>query len=90
MSPEEKVQFETLQKRVEMLERFDNINNIKLVREKIVGAPSGAADTAVDRTISVGAGGGSFDVLDYPDGFLEFTTPAGDKVKIPYYSLTRF
>lgn len=90
MTPEEKTQFDELKRRVELLERFDNIDNVKFVRERIVGAPSADNDTAVDRSITVGAGGGTFDVLDYPDGFLEFTTPAGDKLKVPFYSLTRF
>lgn len=94
MTPDEKAQFDALKRRVELLERVDNIDNVKLLKENLLGIPVGASDTDVTTTISIsiGAGGGTdtADVLDYPDGFLKLKLQNGSLVYVPYYNATRF
>lgn len=85
---------EDLQKRVDLLEKADNINNLKFLREKLVGRVYGDDDTATTLTVNfvvnTMTGAGSVDVLDFPDGFLEIIKADGQRVRLPYYSLSRF
>lgn len=73
MTPEQLEQFEQLKRDVEDIksantnQAFDNFVR-RLIRDK-----SNVTDANVDRSITVGAGGGTFQVLDYPDIWLNFT-----------------
>lgn len=94
MEKDTQTQINELQKRLELLERADNINSLKYWREKIVGREYGADDTAITDTanisVSLVTGLGTLDVVDFPDGFIELIKPNGDRVRVPYYSISRF
>lgn len=83
-----------LEKRLATLERADNVDSLKYWREKLIGRDFGAVDSAVDVTnnftVSLVTGAGSVTTLDFPDGFIEIVKPNGDRVRVPYYSLSRF
>lgn len=83
-----------LEKRLKLLEQADNIDSLKYWREKIVGREYGASDSAVDITnnisVSLVTGNGTIQTLDFPDGFIEIIKPNGDRVRVPYYALSRF
>lgn len=85
---------EELEKRLKLLEQADNIDSLKHWREKIVGREYGADDSAVDIvqnfTVNLISGAGSVTTLDLPDGFIELIKPNGDRVRVPYYALSRF
>lgn len=94
MTPQERAQFEQMKRDIELLKRVDDIDNIKFLKEKLIGQKVGANDSAVQGQVSItiGAGGGTDtdDVLDYPDGFLKTILQDGSLVYIPYYLGSRF
>lgn len=94
MEKDTQTQINELQKRLELLERADNINSLKYWREKIVGREYGADDSAVtdtaDISVNIVTGLGTLDVVDFPDGFIEIIKPNGERVRVPYYSISRF
>ena len=89
-----KIKVDELEKRLATLERADNIDSLKYWREKIVGREFGADDTAItdtaDISVSLVTGLGTLDVVDFPDGFIEIIKPNGERVRVPYYALSRF
>lgn len=89
-----KIKVDQLEKRLATLERADNVDSLKYWREKIVGREYGADDTAVtdtaDISVSIVTGLGTLDVVDFPDGFIEIIKPNGERVRVPYYALSRF
>lgn len=94
MTPEEKLQFEQMKREIELLKRVDDVDNLKYLKEKLIGIKVGANDTGVDIvnnfTVSLITGNGSVTTLDFPDGFLKTKLQDGSLVYIPYYSATRF
>lgn len=89
-----KIKVDELEKRLATLERADNIDSLKYWREKIVGREYGANDVAVTDTVgltvSLVTGLGTLDVLDFPDGYIDLIKPNGERVRVPYYALSRF
>lgn len=89
-----KIKVEDLEKRLATLERADNVNSLKYWREKIVGRDFGADDSAVDVlnniSVSLVTGLGTLTTVDFPDGFIELVKPNGERVRVPYYALSRF
>jgi hypothetical protein len=89
-----KQRIDVLEKRLATLERADNIDSLKYWREKMIGREYGANDVAVTETVAVsvdiGTGLGTLDVLGFPDGYIDIIKPNGDRVRVPYYSLSRF
>ena len=89
-----KQRIDVLEKRLATLERADNIDSLKYWREKIVGREYGANDVAVTDTVgltvSLVTGLGTLDVLDFPDGYIDLIKPNGERVRVPYYALSRF
>lgn len=87
-------QINNLTERVSQLEKVENIDNIKLWKEIVLGRKVGADDPAITTQISVtiGAGGGTSieDVVDYPDGFLRVKLQDGTLAYLPYYNGARF
>lgn len=87
-------QINKLTERVNQLERVENIDNIKLWKEIVLGRKVGADDPAITTQVSItiGAGGGTStdDVVDYPDGFLKIKLQDGTLAYIPYYEGSRF
>ena len=85
---------EELEKRLSLLERADNTDSLKYWREKFIGREFGADDTAIDEvkniSVSTITGLGTITVIDFPDGFIEIIKPNGDRVRVPYYALSRF
>lgn len=83
-----------LERRLTLLERVENVDNIKFLKEEVIGIKTGANDAAVDVvnnfTVSLITGNGSVTTLDYPDGFLKLKLSDGTLVYLPYYSGTRF
>lgn len=94
MEKDTQTQIDELTKRLDLLERADNVDSLKYWREKVVGREYGADDTAITDTanisVSLVTGLGTLDVVDFPDGFIELIKPNGDRVRVPYYSLSRF
>jgi len=94
MTPEEKLQFEQMKREIELLKRVDDVDNLKYLKEKLIGIKVGANDTGVDIvnnfTVSLITGNGSVTTLDFPDGFLKKKLQDGSLAYIPYYSATRF
>lgn len=82
------------EKRLSLLERADNIDSLKYWREKLSGRVYGDSDSSVTNTINFTvdtmSGDGSIDALDFPDGYIDFIRPNGERVRVPYYSLSRF
>ena len=72
MTPEQLQIFEDMQKRIDDLENVKNNNTIQLTVDTLVKRVTTVTDTDIDRMITVGIGGGTFDVLDYPDMWLVF------------------
>lgn len=89
-----KQRIDVLEKRLATLERADNIDSLKYWREKMIGRDYGADDTAVtdsaNVSVSLVTGTGTLDVVDFPDGFIDLIKPNGERVRVPYYSLSRF
>lgn len=89
-----KNRIDELEKRLKTLEQADNFDSLKYWREKLVGRDFGADDTAItdtaDISVSLVTGLGTLNVVDFPDGFIELIKPNGDRVRVPYYSLSRF
>lgn len=67
MTPQEREQFDALQKRVLELENTTNLDAYKSFLDLLVKDKPDVDTTQIDRTISIGAGGGSAQVLDYPN-----------------------
>nr|AKH48007.1 hypothetical protein [uncultured marine virus] len=86
MSPEERQEFEDLQRKVEDLSRPENAMKIERV---IFNDDLVVDNTQVERTASVsGGGGGNVDVMDYPDRWIVMRH--GTKAYIiPAYDFTR-
>lgn len=89
-----KIKVDELERRLATLERADNVNSLKYWREKLVGREFGADDNAIKEianiSVSLVTGLGTLDVVDFPDGFIELIKPNGDRVRVPYYALSRF
>lgn len=89
-----KQRIDVLEKRLATLERADNIDSLKYWREKLIGREYGANDVAVTDTVgltvSLVTGLGTLDVLDFPDGYIDLIKPNGERVRVPYYALSRF
>ncbi len=89
-----KIKVDQLEKRLATLERADNIDSLKYWREKIVGREYGANDVAVTESVAVsvdiGTGLGTLNVLGFPDGYIDLIKTNGDRVRLPYYALSRF
>jgi len=89
-----KIKVDELEKRLATLERADNIDSLKYWREKLMGRQFGADDAAVDISnnisVSLVTGLGTLTTVDFPDGFIELVKPNGDRVRVPFYELSRF
>jgi len=83
MSPEEKQQFEELQKRVEELEGLRDHNFIARLEDRVVFQKSpftddnpgttGVVDTNTFlKTTTIGGGGGSITTLNVPENIIEY------------------
>lgn len=77
MTPEEKQQFEDMQRRLENLERVENVDFVgNLEDRQILNVPefgatiSSGTSNGLLRNVSIGDGGGSFSMLEVPDRFL--------------------
>jgi len=83
-----------LKKRLKLLEDANNVDSLKYWREKLIGRTYGANDGAVEVvnnfTVSLVTGAGSVTTLDLPDGFIDLIKPNGDRVRVPFYELSRF
>ena len=59
-----------------------------------MGRDFGSSDSSVDITnnftVSLITGAGSTTTVDFPDGFIEIIKPNSDRVRVPYYSISRF
>lgn len=67
MKPEEKAQFEELQKRVTAIENGQSLQTYNnLIRQFVKDKPT-VTDADVDTSLVVPMGGGTFQILDFPD-----------------------
>lgn len=78
MTPEERRQFEEMKTKLENMERSIRFDGFR-----------GANDSATQRLVSIGMGGGSFYVTDHPDDYIK-TTHDGKVVRIPVFIESRF
>lgn len=89
-----KNRIDELEKRLTLLEQADNIDSLKYWREKLIGREYGANDGAVDVlnniSVSLVTGLGTLTTVDFPDGFIDLIKPNGERVRVPYYALSRF
>lgn len=94
MEKDSNKRIDELEKRLKTLEEANNVSSLKYWREKLIGREYGADDSAVtdtaNITVSLVTGLGTLDVVDFPDGFIELVKPNGERVRVPYYSLSRF
>ena len=85
MTSQERQQFDDLKKQVAELSKlvpaFDQSN--------LLDGYKLTTDTEIDRSITLGAGGGTFEVLDYPDELI-LIRYNGKIGRIPFYNETRF
>ncbi len=73
MTPEERQQFEQLKKEIEDIKNASNNQAFYNFIRKLIKDKPTVVDSEIDRSITVGVGGGTFSVLDYPDVWLNFT-----------------
>lgn len=94
MEKDSNKRIDELEKRLKTLEEANNVSSLKYWREKLIGREYGADDSAITDTanisVSLVTGLGTLDVVDFPDGFIELVKPNGERIRVPYYSLSRF
>lgn len=97
MNPQQLQQFEQMQRRITELESVTNLNSFQMLVRRlgekskvVIGKElSTTVDTDVDRTISIPVGGGTAQVLDYPDILVRVTLD-GKPYRIGLYDESRF
>lgn len=96
MSPEEKRQFEDMQRRLNELEKAQNENAIANFQDKIIvkralfddtnPGTTGVVDTNTYlKTTTIGVGGGTVTTLNAPENLIEYVYK-GKKYNIPAYN----
>ena len=85
MTPEERLEFDKMKEDIIRLSNFQP----EADKNILFDGYKGVTDADIDRTITIGMGGGSASVLDYPDDLVDFRYN-GKLVRIPVYYTSRF
>lgn len=101
MTPEEKIQFDSLQKQVKEMQNYilgmtgklEFVNTIgkyakEAVIQQVITVDENNPDSEIINQISIGAGGGTANTFDFPDYFVYLRDKDNNIYKVPAYTVT--